>query len=126
MVCALNNRETSKPVIKLRLEPKKRKKRDAEEDSKEDKKEEGKSDEKSDKTKTTKKPVYGCPKHYERIIAEGIDLCLRFGEDKKTKKDLIIEFDKGKEHCEEDGATLLHFSNYNEALNIWKWLGKYY
>ena len=68
--------------------------------------------------------MYGCPKNYERIIAEGIDLCLRFGEDKKTKKDLIIEFDKGKEHCEEDGATLLYFSNYNEALNIWKWLGK--
>ena len=125
MVCALNNKETSKPVIKLRLEPKKRKKRDLEED----KEEESKRDKKSDKTKTTKTkitkiPVYGCPKNYERIIAEGIDLCFRFGEDKATKKDLIIEFDEAKKHCEEDGATLLYFSNYNEALNIWKWLGK--
>ena len=89
MGCALNNQETGKPVIKLRLEPKKRRKRDAD-------KEDDRSVEKSDKTKITKSPVYGCPEKYERVTSEGIDLCFRFGEDKKTNKDLIIEFDKAK------------------------------
>ena len=114
--CVLNNEETSKPVIKLRYGAKKRRKRDAGK--------KGKSDEKLDKTKASKTPVYGCPTNYERIIAEGIDLCFRFGEHKTTKKDLITEFDEAKNHCEQDGGALLYFSNYNEALNIWKWLGR--
>ena len=114
--CILENQETGKPVIKLKFEPKKRRKRDV------DKK--GKSEDKSNKTTTTKIPMYGCPTNYERIAAEGIDLCIRFGKDKTKKKDLLIEFDAAKKHCEQDGASLLYFSNYNETLNIWKWLGK--
>ena len=114
--CILNNQETGQPVIKLRLESKKRRKRDVEE--------KGDSDKKSDKTKTTKIPVYGCPTNYDRIIGQGIDLCIRYGEDKDTKKELVIDFEDAKKHCMQDGATLLYFSNFNEALSIRKWLGK--
>ena len=114
--CVLNNQEAGEPVIKLKYGAKKRRKRDANKKSK--------SDEKSNQTKISTPTVYGCPRNYDRIIDQGIDLCIRFGVDKTTKKELIIDFEDAKKHCEQDGATLLYFSSFDESLSIKKWLGK--
>ena len=111
----MNGEETAKPVIKLKLGMGKRKKRDL--------KRKRRSITKSNSTKTSSTAVHGCPMNYERLTLEGIDICLRIGKT-KAKKDLIAEFEDAMMYCAQDAATLLYFSDFNEALKIWKWLGK--
>lgn len=76
---------------------------------------------KTNNTITANKPVYGCPKHYERITEY---MCVRIARDKKSNKEKALEYSDAEQLCKDDKAKLLYFSDSKEALRIWKWLGK--
>ena len=64
---------------------------------------------------------YGCPTNYKRITEY---ICLRYGTTDDKTVDLVTNYEEAKRHCAVDGAKLLYFSSSDEALKIWKWLGK--
>ena len=76
---------------------------------------------KTNSSTTSNKPVYGCPKHYERITEY---MCVRIARDKKSKEEKALEYSDAEQICKDDKAKLLYFSDSKEALRIWKWLGK--
>ena len=117
----MNQQDIRDPTLKLKLGSKRsRKKRQARRRNKD----RGKTESSSNSNSTKVSMVYGCPTNYDRITDSKIDICLRFGKIDNTEKDLVGKYDEAKKHCGKDNAKLLYFLDSNEALKIWKWLGK--
>ena len=111
--CAMNGQEImekNKMIIKHKNA---RKKRDAKDSD---------SGEENEQSIGSKAEKYGCPTNYKRISEY---ICLRYGTTDDKTVDLVTNYEEAKRHCAVDGAKLLYFSNSDEALKIWKWLGKY-
>ena len=62
-------------------------------------------------------PKYGCPKGFEKVTEY---FCLHLN-DERSKT-----IDESKEYCQNQNkeATLLYFSDFDEASKVWEWLGK--
>ena len=73
-------------------------------------------------SKVSNATKYGCQMNYKRITEY---ICLRYGTTDDKTVDLVTNYEEAKRHCAVDGAKLLYFSNSDEALKIWKWLGKH-
>ena len=120
--CLLSQQDIGDPTLRLKLGSKRnRKKRDASRRNKG----RGKIENTTNSNSTNVPTVYGCPANYERITDSKIDICLRFGKLANTEKDVVAKYNEAKKHCWQDNAKLLYFLDSNEALKIWKWIGKY-
>ena len=118
----MSQQDIGDPTLRLKLGSKRnRKKRDARRRNKD----RGRTEHPPNSNSTKVPTVYGCPNNYDRITDSKIDICLRFGKLDDTEKDLVAKYGEARKHCGQDNAKLLYFLDFNEALRIWKWLGKY-
>ena len=127
----MNGEEVEEEAVKLKITgTKKRKKKDVGDTDYGREKRRAKSRKSKSSTASTASKVkkYGCPPKYERITEY---ICLRYGmkEDqditgKVIKKYFVTDLENAEKDCKKDSAKLLYFSNPDEAVKIWKWLGK--
>ena len=71
---------------------------------------------------TKEEPKFGCPEGFEKVSEY---MCVHMQQD-AYKKAIPNTFKESKEYCEgiESGAHLLYFTSPNDAMKLWKWLGR--
>ena len=70
----------------------------------------------------TAKTKYGCPVGFTRVTEY---VCLHYRNDSNGNA-VPSTFEESQKYCQHQnkGASVLYFSNNDEALKTWKWLGK--
>ena len=71
---------------------------------------------------TTPNSKYGCPKDFIKLSEY---MCIHVRKD-KTGHPIETEFEDSRSYCTKivDGASLIYFLNLDDAVRLWRWLGK--